>query len=179
MANCRFCERPVVGRGLCRRHYMQERRGGRLDEYRVRERPLKDRFLAKVKKTKDCWLWVGHSNGYGYGLIWRDGAAVRAHRVAFELFCGSVSADEVVCHRCDNPKCVNPLHLFKGTRLDNNRDAAAKSRTPSGDRHWATRLSDTDISEIRNSSLRVCDLAAKYGVHQSHISKVRSGLRRR
>jgi hypothetical protein len=181
MPTCLICEKPVVGRGLCRSHYEREWRAGRLDAFAPTDRgSLEERFTGKVLAAPDgCWYWTGHRNTAGYGMIWRDGKAVRAHRVAFELFNGPVSADEVVCHTCDTPICVNPKHLFTGTRLENNRDAATKGRIRSGDRHHATRLTEDDIRVIRASSERVGTLAERHGVHQSHISKVRNGQRRK
>jgi hypothetical protein len=75
-----------------------------------------------------CWLWLGAPVDWkGYGRFYRDGAAVLAHRAAWGLFRGE-PADLRVLHKCDNPACVNPDHLFLGTQLDNIRDRDAKGR---------------------------------------------------
>jgi hypothetical protein len=179
MKICRLCKSSVVARGLCRRHYEVAWRSGEHLDFPVKHTPLRDRLLAKVdKQANGCWHWTGQTNYYGYGLVWRDGRAVRAHRVAFELFNGPIEAGAVICHSCDNPKCVNPKHLFKGTRLDNNRDAASKGRRPSGQRHHATRLSAKDVLAIRRSRDSQSSLAKRYGVHQSHICKIKGASRR-
>jgi hypothetical protein len=96
--------------------------------------PLPDRFWPKVDKRgeDECWEWQG-SRSRGYGRILIGGAKGRpyqAHRIAWELTVGHRLPDSImVLHRCDNPPCVNPAHLFLGTQLDNMRDCAAKGRT--------------------------------------------------
>lgn len=183
MKTCCYCDEPVAARGLCRHHYTKAWNQGEHENYAVvlGTKPLQERLLEKVQKNPitGCWNWVGNRNDYGYGLLWRDRRSRRAHRIAFELFNGPVSDDEVVCHRCDNPRCVNPEHLFKGMVFDNNQDTARKGRHRMGLEHHAAKLSDDDVRAILASSNRVGDLARIYGVHQSTISKLRSGARRR
>ena len=96
---------------------------------------IEDRFWAKVSAPSrhDCWTWTGGRGRGGYGNIQRRVGsrrwAVRAHRLSWELHFGPVPAGLWVLHRCDNPPCVNPDHLWLGTRLDNMRDAGRKGRT--------------------------------------------------
>ena len=73
-------------------------------------------------------VWTGTRFASGYGRITQNGKRARAHRVAFELFVGPIPSGMHVLHRCDNPPCVNPSHLFIGTHLDNMRDMEAKGR---------------------------------------------------
>lgn len=85
-----------------------------------------------------CWWWTASSDKDGYGsfvIDCRTGTSGRAHRASWELFRGSSPGPLDVLHRCDNPACVNPNHLFLGTHGDNNRDCAAKGRTARGARH--------------------------------------------
>lgn len=91
-----------------------------------------ERFWSKVERSTDngdCWEWRACRNRKGYGLFWESGVNRGAHRVAWEIASGPIPTGLHVLHRCDNPSCVNPSHLFLGTNLDNVRDRGAKGRT--------------------------------------------------
>lgn len=90
-----------------------------------------ERFWMKVRKTKRCWLWSGAEHDFGYGRLNKPGRGngyIHAHRFAWTLAYGSIPNDMCVCHRCDNPRCVRPSHLFLGTLSDNTLDMIAKGR---------------------------------------------------
>jgi hypothetical protein len=89
------------------------------------------RFWKKVEKTNDCWWWTGARDERGYGRfsIGRSQASRLAHRVAWLFSGGTLEGEALLLHRCDNPSCVRPSHLFVGTQVDNMRDANRKGRT--------------------------------------------------
>lgn len=139
------------------------------------------RFWAKVDKASSpsgCWLWIAGTSG-GYGRFNIGGRVEGAHRVAWALRVGPLPDGMDVLHNCpggDNPRCVNPAHLFLGTQSDNDRDMWAKGRarpgrTP-GEAHHRARLTEADVRAIRSSSDRQCDLVRRYGVSQATIWQI-------
>jgi hypothetical protein len=120
-----------------------------------------------------CWLWTGRANDHGYGRF-KD---TMAHRVAYELVKGPIPAGLVVRHRCDNPPCCNPAHLEVGTPADNSKDAVQRGRLARGPRHGNTKLTESEVLQIRANPDRqtVTALAERYAVSKSTISYIRSG----
>lgn len=87
------------------------------------------RFWAHVDKSGGCWVWLGTRHGKGYGHVKSGGVVRKAHRVSWEMVHGPIPDGLLVCHRCDNPPCVRPDHLFLGTARDNTQDSISKGRT--------------------------------------------------
>ena len=127
------CGRPTLARGWCSAHYQRWRNhddpllGGPVCPA---ERTLAERFWSKVdvRGPDECWEWAGATNGKGYGRIKIEGRSHSAHVVAWELANEPVPKGLCVCHRCDNPLCVNVTHLFIDTQAGNVADMVAKGR---------------------------------------------------
>lgn len=134
-------------------------------------------FIGMRPSSPDsCWEWAGSIAKNGYGVIALPGRKqVKAHRAVYAMFYGEPGQDKLVCHSCDNKKCVNPGHLFSGTHLDNVTDMVVKARHSHGSRHPDAKLSDSDVRDIRSSQLPTRDLMRRYGLSKSQVSKIRSG----
>lgn len=176
------CDQPVRSRGLCKLHYGRwYHKGDPLIED-LRTRPVEERFWEKVEKGPGCWRWTGATRGGDYGVFrvgGRDVPMVQAHRVAYELEKGPIPDGQVVCHRCDNPACVRPDHLFAGSQSENIRDQLKKGRHRSQRHRYPSRLSDEQIKAIQASSLSQASLGRRYGVSRSYIGLIKQGKRRR
>lgn len=130
-----------------------------------------------VVQANGCWHWNGATNNKGYGQITVAGKRASTHRVAFEVSVRKLNDGEQVLHRCDNPLCINPAHLFVGTPAINSMDKIAKGRHAHGERIATAKLTAKQVLEIRRSRALQSQLAATYGVTQSAISRVRNGAR--
>ncbi len=139
-------------------------------------------FWTRVEKGEDllsCWEWIGCLGLDGYGKVQDDGKTKRAHRYSWALRYGTIPKGKLVCHSCDNPKCVNPAHLFLGTPADNSRDMVRKSRQAKGERNGMSKLTTAKVLEIKKL-LSVdhthINIAKRFGVHQTLISLIKRGL---
>lgn len=153
--------------------------------------PVVELFLRHVKKTETCSLWTAFRDKDGYGMASKGNGQTgvrRANRRAWEVFRGPIPDGMLVLHRCDNPPCVNPDHLFLGTNSDNMKDAHAKGRhkTPTqakpesqvrGERQHLSKLKASDIPAIfslHKDGLSAPQIAAKFGVGKHCVKSVLS-----
>jgi DNA-binding XRE family transcriptional regulator len=146
-------------------------------------RPIKERFWEKVEKTENCWHWKGCLNNRGYGQISMNGKAVLSHRVSWEIHNGPIPEGLQALHRCDNPICVRPDHLFLGTNSDNHTDMVNKGRCRNGDRKGEMNptsiLKRYEVDEIvhlyNSENLSQQKIADKYGVSRVTINAILRG----
>lgn len=125
-----------------------------------------------------CWVWTGYLRN-GYGLIVHErNRKENAHRVSWTLHVGEIPDSFCVLHKCDVRNCVNPDHLFLGTKLDNMEDKVAKNRQwkPKGEKHHLVKLTESNVVEIRELYLAgrysQQELAVQYGVTQTTIGRI-------
>ncbi len=150
------------------------------------EDPL-EKWLKQVDKTPgqgpngDCWVWTGLLNPTGgYGVFcWPLERNMGAHVASYRLHTGDSNTQGFhICHECDNPPCVNPAHLFKGTYQENVLDAYSKGRRDSGEKATFAKLTNTQVVEIRNkraSGVGAIALAREYGVAKGTINRAIRG----
>ncbi len=125
---------------------------------------------------ESCWPWQGAiARLTGYGAYTADSKSYKAHRFAFIDAVGLIPVGLFVCHRCDNPPCCNPQHLFLGTAADNTADMFAKGRQMrgAGEKHSQAKLTWEVVRSIRASSDTGIHLAARHGVSRAMVSRIR------
>jgi hypothetical protein len=146
-----------------------------------------ERFWGKVQvgSAIECWEWRGarYRNGYGFlfaGPLYPTRARfVKAHRLSWEIANGEVPEGLCVLHHCDNPSCVNPAHLYVGTRRDNARDRAVRKRGKEqrqrGEQNDNSKLVEADVREIIAALERgetQISVAAQFGIKQPQVSRI-------
>ncbi len=140
-----------------------------------------------------CWLWKAAKTTHGYGAVKIAGRVLFAHRVAYALINRSTPVDKLVCHSCDNPACINPLHLFLGSHADNSRDMRNKNRQAigarngtktcpasiaRGDKHGRSILSSEQVANIKRllSAGETCrKIGSMFGVGRSTVGEIKRG----
>ena len=149
-----------------------------------------DQFWSKVDQSKGpeaCWPWLASHIGKGYGQCNTGKGQGYSHRYAWTLTYGEIPDKLFVLHKCDNPTCCNPAHLWLGTCKDNLQDCSRKKRffaqlhpdkMPRGASHGRTKLAEEDVREIRkwiSGGMRVTETADAFGVSSAAVSLIISG----
>ena len=153
------------------------------------------RFWSRIRKgvPDDCWEWTAGKFSRGYGVAWNGKVATQASRIVWELTRGKIPSGMQVCHKCDNPGCCNPDHLFLGTMADNMQDKIRKNRQwrcpkerswmhkalkkVQGENNPRAQLTERDVQEIRSCRGLIDnkDMADFFGVQPAAISKILVG----
>jgi len=138
------------------------------------------RFFGKIAKNKEsgCWEYTGAKvDGYGQIILFSNGKKknVRAHRLSWEIHYSDIPEGLVVCHKCDNRKCVNPEHLFLGTQADNSADMVAKGRQAKGSKNNKAKVTEEDVKKIislRDSGFTCKQVGEMFNLSKSQVSKI-------
>ena len=144
---------------------------------------IKDRFFKKIKINPEngCWEFQGALSRFGHGRIGFRLKIYLTHRLSYEIHNGPIPEGLNVCHKCDNPPCCNPEHLFLGTQNDNVLDAVKKGRMKAypvmkGERNPASKLKNCQVFQIRkelNAGVKGSELARKYKISKVQISRIK------
>jgi hypothetical protein len=188
------CEREATHHGWCGMHWQRVKRNGA--PVLQTERPRKDptvRFWKKVDQSggpEACWPWQAGRMATGYGLFRLEqlpATMKKAHRVSWLFAYGEIPEGMHVCHRCDNPPCVNPAHLFLDTREGNMRDRDAKGRVHRGMKHHgessgrSAKLTLAQVTEIKRAyaarEASQAKLGKRFGVSQTQVGRIVRGER--
>jgi hypothetical protein len=168
MAGTRYC-----GKG----NWLRRKPGETHTTETLRER-------CEVKPATDCWEWMMSFNSHGYGQVRHAGESYLAHRLMFSLCNPDMNMKGVfVCHHCDNPACINPIHLYAGTPLSNMRDRRERKRAGyaghPGEEHPSAKLTEELVVEIRRrhaqGGIGYRNLGKIYGVDRTVIRGIVKG----
>lgn len=168
------CNKPVREKEWCHKHYTRWWRHGdpNLNLYKD-----PNRFWEKIDKSGDCWEWTAGRDTNGYGNAKLNGVRL-AHRISYTLEVGDIPKGMHVLHKCDNPPCVNPEHLYLGTQVENNLDRDNRGRGARGERASTAKLTNEAIPIIRKmladgEATKV--VAKRFGVLPHTIRNVKNG----
>lgn len=132
-----------------------------------------EKFEKNFSKADGCWNWTGATWITGYGRFNFNNKSEKAHRLSWAFYVGQIGKESCLLHRCDNRLCVNPDHLFIGSRADNNADKTQKNRQTKGADVNTAKLTSAKVIEIRESHEPTRNLAETYGVSYDHINKIK------
>jgi len=139
-----------------------------------------DRFFKKVliAPFHECWEWLAYKSWDGYGYFNSGKRNELAHRFSYRMFIGEIPISLCVLHKCDNPSCVNPEHLFIGTNDDNVKDKVQKTRQACGERMNRGSATAEDVAEIRRmhaSGIRQSCICRLFKISSGSVSKIING----
>lgn len=160
----------------------------------VTDERLYQKFLTLIDQRfpVECWEWKGSKGSKGYGLLCLSSYQEKAHRFSYRYHSQKrITSNLLVCHKCDNPSCVNPAHLFLGTPNDNVQDMVKKKRHAHGPKHskahqnihsgslnGRSKLTEEDVREIldlRKHGLSCHEISVVFNIHKSSIKKIAAG----
>lgn len=138
-----------------------------------------ERFWEKVDKRGACWLWLGtyttRGNYASFCAKYQGVTFYRGHRFSWHIHNGPIPKGKFVLHKCDNPWCTNPEHLWLGDNDDNMADKIEKGRHRPGEQHGMAKITEKDVEFIRSCDLTAKQLAKRFGLHDGTIYNIRNG----
>lgn len=134
-------------------------------------------YLSIPEPNSGCLLWLGNVVTFGHGVLRTPSGDVLAHRLSWEFAFGPIPDGLCCLHKCDVPPCINPAHLFLGTKRDNNIDRHNKGRTRSarGENHGCAKISEAQARAIISASGTHTEVARRFGLEKSHAWAIRTG----
>lgn len=145
-----------------------------------RMQSILDHELVQPEPNCGCWLWTGTRTKLGYGRLTYQGANCKAHRLAWELANGPIPSGMGILHRCNNPSCVNPDHLYPGNQAQNYHDMVRAGRDKCvlrGEDRPDAKLTEEQVLAIRSDSRSCSMVAREYGMNKSTINHIRTRRR--
>ena len=180
------CSKKSIAKSLCVAHYAKLRKYGDpnvVKHVQFHGLTLEERFWKRVVKSPKCWLWNGYRDPKGYGRLMIDGNPVLASRLSWHLHYGDIPCNKdgdaaYVLHKCDNPSCVNPNHLYLGDSQDNMDDMWSRGRAKpghlAGEKHGMAKLTEIQVREIRATRGSHTEIARKFGVSVTTVCDIRN-----
>ena len=177
------CSSSVHSRGSCKLHYQRVWRLGSVDVSRpCLHLSVSEKFhlYAVIPDHPDsCWGWRGFTDRDGYGKMRVGVTNSSAHRVSWTLHVGPIPQGKMVLHRCNNEPCSNPRHLYLGDHLDNMADRLTAGNYLNGEAHFAVKLSDWGVQEVRSSIGTYKQIAKRFGISASQVGNIRRNDQRK
>ena len=137
-----------------------------------------DKFWSRVDRSGGpdaCWPWLRYRSPGGYGEVKLGNRKWRANRAAYCVEYGVDPGELFACHKCDNPWCCNPSHIFLGTARENSHDSMSKGRRPKGSGHGMAALTDDDVIRIRSlrsGGAKLREISEEYGISFTHVKRI-------
>lgn len=173
------CDRKIDARGLCSMHYARLKKHGDPNNHgnlRGKDLAYKFNYHAPGPFGDDCVEWPGSINQDGYGCIKHSYTTPLAHRLSYELHHGPIEPTDIIRHTCDNPPCVNPNHLVKGTTIDNVNDKISRGRMKVGSQTRSAKLTENEVLQIRKIGTTVPArvIAERFNTSRRNVSSILS-----